>query len=36
MLFCDAETIKDVMFFPQLRRTGTLEEGGGAPGDGGQ
>ncbi len=27
MLFCDAETIKDVMFFPQLRRPGATDDG---------
>ena len=27
MLFCDAETIKDVMFFPQMRRAGVAEDG---------
>jgi lysyl-tRNA synthetase class 2 len=30
MLFCDADTIKDVMFFPQLRRSGGLDDDGGA------
>ena len=36
MLFCDAETIKDVIFFPQLRRLGASEDGDVALGGGGQ
>ena len=31
MLFCDADTIKDVIFFPQLRRSGSPEDDGDAP-----